>query len=170
VSTSVMNLATLQEWFDKLSARERWLVLGAAGFAALALVYALALQPLYSARSRAALAVEQQRSLLNDIELVARRYGPQNSSNPAVPSGESLVVLVDRSTRERGLGAYLKRNQPEGASGVRLRLENVPFDDLAGWLAVVQSTQGLATVSASFDPAGEPGRVNSNLVLELTGR
>jgi general secretion pathway protein M len=165
-----MNLAALQDWFDKLSARERWLVMGAAGFAVFALVYALALQPLYSARSRAALAVEQQRSLLNDIEQVARRFGPQNSSGPAVPTGESLVVLVDRSTRELGLGAYLKRNQPEGASGVRLRLENVPFDDLAGWLAVVQGTQGLAAVSASFDPAGEPGRVNSNLVLELTGR
>ena len=170
MNTSTMNLAALQEWFDKLSARERWLVLGAAAFAVFALIYALALQPLYSARTRAALAVEQQRSLLNDIEQVARRYGPQNSSSPAVPSGESLVVLVDRSTRERGLGAYLKRNQPEGASGVRLRMENVPFDDLTSWLAVLQGTQQLATVSASFDPAGEPGRVNSNLVLELTGR
>jgi len=170
MSSIAMNFAAIQDWFDKLSARERWLVLGAAAFALFALIYALALQPLYSARSRAALSVEQQRSLLNDIEQVARRYGPQNSAGPAVPSGESLVVLVDRSTRERGLGAYLKRNQPEGASGVRLRLENVPFDDLTGWLAVVQSTQGLATVSASFDPAGEPGRVNSNLVLELTGR
>ena len=165
-----MNLAALQEWFDRLAARERWLVLVAAGFAVFALVYALGLQPLYSARTRAASAVEQQRSLLNDIEQVARRFGPQNSSGPAMPSGESLVVLIDRSTRERGLGSYLKRNQPEGPSGVRLRLENVPFDDLTGWLAVVQGAQGLATVSASFDPSGEPGRVNSNLVLELTGR
>ena len=167
--TDLINPAALQEWFDKLAVRERWLVLAAAGFAIFALVYAAGLQPLYAARSRAALAVEQQRSLLNDIEQVARRFGPQNSSGPAMPSGESLVVLIDRSTRERGLGTYLKRNQPEGTSGVRLRLENVPFDDLTGWLATVQSTQGLAAVSASFDPSGEPGRVNSNLVLELAG-
>lgn len=165
-----MNPAMLREWFDKLAPRERWLVLAAAAFAAFALVYALGVQPLYSARDRAALAVEQQRSLLADIEQVARRFGPQGNNNPAVPSGESLVVLIDRSTRERGLGAYLKRNQPEGADGVRIRLENVPFDDLAAWLAGVQATQGLAPVSASFDPTDEPGRVNSNLVLELTGR
>lgn len=166
-----MNPAALREWFDKLAPRERWLVLAAAGFAAFALVYALGLQPLYSARGRAALAVEQQRSLLNDLEQVARRFGPQGgTSGPAVPSGESLVVLVDRSTRERGLGPYLKRNQPEGANGVRIRLENVPFDELTTWLASVQATQGLAAVSASFDPTGESGRVNSNLVLELAGR
>lgn len=166
----MVNPAALREWFDKLAPRERWLVLTAAGFAALALVYALGLQPLYSARTRAALAVEQQRSLLHDIEQVARRFGPQGSSSPAMPSGESLVVLIDRSTRESGLGTYLKRNQPEGANGVRLRLENVPFDDLTTWLATVQTTQGLGAVSASFDPTGEPGRVNSNLVLELSGR
>jgi general secretion pathway protein M len=80
------------------------------------------------------------------------------------------VVVVDRSTRERGLGTYLKRNQPEGANGIRLRLENAPFDDLTGWLADLQTRQGLTAVSVSFDPTGEPGRVNSNLVLERTGR
>lgn len=165
-----MNPAALREWFDKLAPRERWLVLAAAAFAAIALVYALGLQPLYSARSRAATEVEQQRTLLKDIEQVARRFGPQGSSGPVVPSGDSLVVLIDRSTRESGLGPYLKRNQPEGANGVRLRLENVPFDDLTAWLASVQSSRGLATVSASFDPAGTPGRVNSNLVLEQSGR
>jgi len=165
-----MNPAALREWFDKLAPRERWLVLAAAAFAVFSLVFVLGLQPLYSARNRAALDVEQQRSLLNDIEKVASQFGPQGDSGPSVPSGESLVVMIDRSTRELGLGAYLKRNQPEGAIGVRLRLEDVPFDDLTAWLATVQTKHGLAAVSASFDPAGEPGRVNSNLVLELAGR
>ncbi|MEO7387059.1 MAG: type II secretion system protein M [Gammaproteobacteria bacterium] len=167
-----MNAAVqFREWLDKLAPRERLLVLAAAVFAGLALVYALGLQPLYAARGRAAAQVEEQRSLLGDLEQVARRFGPQGAANSATPAtGESLVVLLDRSTRERGLGAYLKRNQPEGAAGVRLRLENVPFDDLTAWLAEVQTRQGLAAISASFDPSGEPGRVNSNLVLERAGR
>lgn len=165
----------VREWLDKLAPRERWLVLAAAVFAAIALVYALGLQPLFAARGRAAADVAERQSLLSDIEQVARRFGPQSAaSGPAgaqgQASGESLVVVIDRSTRERGLGTYLKRNQPEGANGVRLRLENVPFDDLTTWLADVQTRQGLAAVSASFDPSGEPGRVNSNLVLERVGR
>lgn len=167
-----MNPAVMvREWLDKLAPRERALVLAAAAFAAFALVYALGLQPLYAARGRAAAEVEARRSLLSDIEQVARRFGPQGPATmPAASTGESLVVVIDRSTRERGLGTYLKRNQPEGASGVRLRLENAPFDELTGWLADVQSRHGLAAISASFDPSGEPGRVNSNLVLERVGR
>jgi general secretion pathway protein M len=163
--------AQLREWFDKLAPRERLLVLVAGAFAIFALVYGLGLQPLYSARGRAAAEVEAQRSLLTDIEQVARRIGPQGAASSPVPAnGESLVVLIDRLTRERGLGTYLKRNQPEGAAGVRLRLENVPFDELTSWLAEVQMRHGLAATSASFDPSGEPGRVNSNLVLERAGR
>ncbi|MCL4720602.1 MAG: type II secretion system protein M, partial [Gammaproteobacteria bacterium] len=132
--------------------------------------WVLGLQPLHAARTQAALQVEQQRQLLQDIELVARRLGPPSPGLPAPTSGESLVVMVDRSTRERGLGAYLKRNQPEGTDGVRLRLEGAPFDTLAEWLAELEARHGLATVSASFDPSGEPGRVNSNLVLAGAGR
>jgi len=163
--------AVVREWLDKLAPRERVLVLAAAVFAGMALVYALGLQPLYAARGRAAAEVEAHRSLLRDIEQVARRFGPQGAASaPSTATGESLVVVIDRSTRERGLGPYLKRNQPEGASGVRLRLENAPFDELTGWLADVQARYGLAAVAASFDPSGEQGRVNSNLALERVGR
>jgi len=166
-----MNQAALREWFDKLAPRERWLVLAAAAFAICALVYALGIQPLFAARGRAAAELENRRSLLSDIEQVARRFGPQDASTGPVPAnGESLVVVIDRSTRDRGLGAYLKRNQPEGANGVRLRLESVPFDELTAWLVNIQSQHGLSAASATFDPSGEPGRVNSNLVLELAGR
>jgi general secretion pathway protein M len=168
---AAMNPTAFREWFEKLAPRERWLVLAAAAFAIFALVYALGIQPLYAARGRAAAELEIRRSLLSDIEQVARRFGPQNSATGPVPAnGESLVVVIDRSTRERGLGTYLKRNQPEGPNGVRLRLESVPFDDLTAWLADVQTQHKLAAASASFDPSGEPGRVNSNLVLELAGR
>ena len=166
-----MNIAALREWFDKLAPRERGLVLAAAGFAAFALLFALGIRPLYTGRAQAAEQIETQRTLLNDIEQVARRFGPQSGSTaPVANNAESLVVLIDRSTRERGLGTYLKRNQPEGANGVRLRLENTPFDQLTEWLGDVQSRHGLAAVSASFDPSGELGRVNANLVLERITR
>lgn len=166
-----MNAAALREWFDKLAPRERWLVLAAGVVMLLALVYALGLRPLYASRARAAADVEQKRQLLADMDQVASRYGPQGAgSGPSVQgNGDSLVVVIDRSTRDEGLGTYLKRNQPEGATGVRLRMENVPFDALAAWLATVQAKQGLGIVSATFDPAGEPGRVNSNLVLDRAG-
>ncbi len=162
-----MNLAPVQQWFDKLAPRERWMVMAGGLFALAALIFALGIWPIYQARDAAMERVAEQRRLLTDIEQVARRFGPQSGPSAQAPvSGESVIVQVDRSTRERGLSSYLKRNQPEGNGGVRLRLENAPFDDLLLWLSDLQSRQGLAAVSATFDPAGEPGRVNANLVLD----
>lgn len=166
-----MNLAMVQQWFDKLAPRERWMVMAGGLFALVALIFALGIRPVYQARDAAAERVAEQRQLLTDIEQVARRFGPQSAGAVATSaSNESVIVLIDRSTRERGLSGYLKRNQPEGNDGVRLRMENAPFDELLLWLSDVQSGQGLAAVSASFDPAGEPGRVNANLVLSPVGR
>lgn len=169
-----MNTAELQakgrEWLDGLAPRERWLVVTAAAFAVFALVVALVIRPVYGARARAAERIVEQQALLKDVEQFAQRFGPQSPGASPAASGESIVVVVDRSTRERGLGGYLKRNQPEGQDGVRLRMENVPFDDFLSWLAEVQDRHGLATASASFDPTGEPGRVNANLGLVKTSR
>lgn len=159
--------ALIREWLDTLAPRERHLVTGGAVVVVLALVWALGIQPLLSAHRRAEADVESRQALLTDLEQALRRFGPLGPApSSAVPGGrQSLVVLVDRMTRERGLGAYLKRNQPDGATGVRLRLEDAPFDALVEWLLEAQTRHGLVVTSVSFDPSGQPGRVNTNLVL-----
>lgn len=101
-----MNLAALQQWFDKLAPRERWMVMAGAVFALVALIFALGIRPLYQARDAAAEQVADQRRLLADIEQVAQRFGPQSGPAAQVQgSGESVVVLVDRSTRSAGSAA-----------------------------------------------------------------
>jgi general secretion pathway protein M len=164
-------LQSVRNWFAGLAPRERWLVLAAAAVAIFAIVFAGGIQPLRAARTRAADEVAARRALLADIEGVAGRYGPQvaRPAGGAVAGADSLVVVVDRSTRERGLAPYLKRNQPDGPASIRLRIENAPFDLVLEWLGELQAREGLRATAASFDPAGEPGRINSNLVLARTG-
>lgn len=162
-----MTVDELRQRFERLAPRERLLVSVGVVFVVAALLYALLLQPLSSAHDAAERRVETNRALLSDMEQVARRHGPLPGGpvSGAQNGDQSLVVLVDRSTREKNMGAYLKRNQPDGSTGVRLRLENVPFDLLVEWLAETEARYGLTATSASFDPSGEPGRVHSNLVL-----
>lgn len=163
-----MNGLAIRAWFGGLAPRERVLVAAAAVLAVFTVVYAGIVEPVYGARARAAESVARHRQLLADIEGVARRFGPRSARPVAAGGEESLVVVVDRSTREASLGAFLKRNQPEGAA-IRLRFENVPFDQLLEWLAAAQSGDGLQATAATFDPSGEPGRVNSNIVLSRAG-
>ncbi len=162
----------MRAWLDSLAPRERWLVLTAAGLAVLALIVTFGIGPLYSQTDRARQRVSDQRALLIELDRLAQRIGPQSAAGSRAPlsgAGDSLVVLLDRTSRERGLGPYLKRNQPEGSGGIRLRLENAPFDTLVEWLAELQAAYGLTAVSAAFDPADEPGRVDCTLMLARSG-
>ena len=157
----------IRDWFDGLAPRERLLVGLAGAVLAIAVIVMAGIRPLTVNLKTAAEQVADKRAVLADIEHVAARFGPQAGALAATaqPTGESLVVLVDRTTRSRGLGPYLKRNEPDGNDSIRLRFENVPFDDLIGWLADLQTTQSISVVSANADPGQDAGRVSANLQL-----
>ena len=82
--------------------------------------------------------------------------------------GESLVVLVDRTAREAGLGTALRDQSPDGSSGLRVRLEGAQFDTLVVWLASLQQQHGVSIEVANIDAAG-PGLVNATLGLKQAG-
>ena len=78
---------------------------------------------------------------------------------------ESLVVVVDRSAREAGLGTALTSSEPSGAGGLSVRLEKAPFDILVGWLARLADQNGVRVESATIDSSGPPGLVNAAVIL-----
>ena len=160
-------LDQLRTWFDGLAPRERILVAAAAALTLIAIVVIGGIRPITSSRKSAVSGLADREAVLADIERVAARFGPQAGGASATPhpSNESLVVLMDRTTRARGIAPYLKRNEADGNTSIRLRFENAPFDDIAAWLADLQSTQGITVVSASVDPGEATGRVIANLQL-----
>jgi len=158
----------LRNWLDQLEARERLLVLFAAALLVVAVVVIGGLRPLMASADRNAQRVSDQEQLLTEIEQVAARLGPQRGGTATVAGGDSLVLVIDRSTRARNLGGYLKRNQPDGDASIRLRFERAPFDDLMVWLAELQNQYAIGVVSANIDAGNETGRVNCNLILSRT--
>jgi type II secretory pathway component PulM len=80
-----------------------------------------------------------------------------NSTTAAAPSNESLVVLIDRSARECGLGAALTGQTPNGENGIRVRLEQAEFDKLVVCLGSLQqshrSRSSRRTSTAPASPA-----------------
>jgi general secretion pathway protein M len=157
----------LRSRFEQLQPRERLLVMAAAVLAAVALVVILGVRPLVAGARRAGGQVEDKQQLLTEIERVAARLGPQGAAaDPsAAADDQPLVVLVDRTTRARGLGPYLKRNEPDGPASIRLRFENVPFDMLVEWLGEMQNAHHIAAATASIDLGQDTGRVNCSLQL-----
>lgn len=158
----------MKAWFDQLDARERLLVSIAALLALFALIVMLGIRPIVTQTARGQARVSQKQQLLSEVERLAERLGPQTGGTEIAAAnggGQSLVVVVDRTTRANGLAPYLKRNQPDGANAIRLRLENAPFDVVIEWLGLLSAQYGLTATSVNIDTAGAAGRINCNLTL-----
>jgi type II secretory pathway component PulM len=92
-----------------------------------------------------------------------------SSPTAAAPSNESLVVLIDRTARECGLGASLTGQTPNGDNGIRVRLEQAEFDKLVVCLGSLQQSHSVNIESANIDRTAKPGFVNASLVLTRPG-
>ena len=161
----------MQAWFYQLAARERLFISIAGVLGVLLLIVTLAIRPIVNNTTRGHERIAERRDLLSELDQVAARIGPQTGSGQTTSGSrnQSLVVIIDRTTRDTGLAPYLKRNQPDGTSSIRLRLENAPFDIIIEWLGAIKNQHGLVITSANIDKASENGRINCNLTLTRDG-
>jgi type II secretory pathway component PulM len=149
--------------FDTMSEREqRLLKFGGIG-AVLILIFGV-LIPLDSSVAKAHARVAQKQADLawmKNVAPVLAASGPVHTGAP----GESLIVIVDRSTRESGLDKALAGSEPSGPGGIQVRMEKASFDSIVGWLSRLSQQNGIGVDGASIDTAGAPGVVNAAIVL-----
>lgn len=156
----------LRQWLGGLSARERNLVYLAAVLLAAAIVYFAMVLPVTSAAAKRAARVEQKTADLAWMRQVAPQVMAATAAGGgAAASDESLVVLVDRTGRQAGLGSAIRDQSPSGDHGLRLRLEAASFDVLITWLVVLQQQYGVSVDAATIDAGTAPGLVNASLTL-----
>jgi general secretion pathway protein M len=160
-------LGRLRGWLATLSERERTLVYAGGAVAALGLLYLVLVLPLHTLQAKSAARVEQKAADLAWMRQVAPAVAAAAASGggAAAQTGESLVVLIDRTAREAGLGAALRDQSPDGEAGLRLRVEAATFDTLVEWLGRLQERHGVTIEAANFDATGNPGLVNASLTL-----
>jgi general secretion pathway protein M len=156
--------ARLQKWYRGLEERER-LFVNIGAVTAVVLILAGLILPLNNSifQARQRIAVKQA-----DLAYIKSATQQLASAGPSMgaATGESLVVLIDSSARESGLGKSLTSSQPTGDGGLRIRLDHAPFDGIVAWLARLSQQHGVRVESAEIETAGEPGIVNAGLVLK----
>ncbi len=148
---------------DSLSERDRRMLLIGGVIIALLLVYVVI--QLDSSVSSAHKRINKKVEDLAWIQTAAPEImaaGPVGSSG-----GESLLVIIDRSARESGLGDALAGSEPSGPGALSVRLQKASFDTLITWLGRLAQQNGIRVDSASIDSAGTPGLVNAAIVLHM---
>jgi type II secretory pathway component PulM len=155
----------LRQWLGGLSARERNLVYLAAVLLSAVIVYFALVLPVTSAAANRAARVEQKTADLAWMRQVAPQVIAAAATGGGAAGSESLVVLVDRTGRDAGLGTAIRDQSPSGEHGLRLRLEAASFDVLIAWLASLQQQHGVSVDAATIDAGSAPGLVNASLTL-----
>lgn len=160
----------MRSWFDALEEREKILVLTAAAFVLFAVFWFGVWSPLDSGQKSTAARVDTWKLSLAELRPLKGQIQASGTGQPMqAGQGQSLIVIVDNTLRQRGLYNSLQRSQPTPAgNGIRVEFENAAFDDMMLWLGDVNRQYGLRVLSGSFSvAAGEnPGRVNSTVTLE----
>jgi general secretion pathway protein M len=161
----------VKDWLQSLNARERVLVIGGGILVVLVAIYMLVLAPFYKSIDQRADRVSRKaedlawmQSAAGDLTALAA-----SGATAAEATGESLVVLVDRTAREAGLGGKVTGQTPTGDAGIRVRLEQAPFDVIVAWFAVLEQRYGIAIESVSIDRTADAGLVNASVVLTRPG-
>ena len=155
----------MRAWYSNLAERERRVVtLGAA--AGVVLVLLAIILPLNRNIAQARQRITTKQGDLAFIQDATPQLAAAGAGSGEAATGESLVVLIDNSARESGIGKSLSSSQATADKGLRIRLESVPFDALVAWLARLSQSHGVRVESAEIEAAGEPGLVNAGLLLK----
>ncbi len=155
----------MRAWYANLAERERRVVLLGAVAAGVLLLLAIIL-PLNRNIAQARQRITTKQGDLAFIQSAIPQLAAAGPGIGAAATGESLVVLIDTSARESGIGKSLSSSQATPDKGLRIRLENVSFDALVAWLARLSQSHGVRIESAEIEAAGEPGLVNAGLLLK----
>jgi general secretion pathway protein M len=145
-----------------LSPRER-LTLAIGGVIAAILLVLVVLLPLERRVAHLRRAVERQQANLAWM----RRVAPELAAAGTAPVGanEPLIVLIDQSAHQAGLGTALTASAPSG-TGLSVQLRDAPFDLLITWLARLRRQDGVQVTGAQIRAAGGPGLVDASLKLK----
>jgi general secretion pathway protein M len=157
-------METLLAWFHAQSPRDQRVAMIAAVVVALLVVLGIFV-PLDASVSRAHARVQRKQADLAWMQSVGPQLAAAGTSVTAPTSQRSMIVVIDSSARESGLGSSLNSSEPSGPGALRVRLDKAPFDTVVVWLAKLSQQNGIRVESGNIDAAGPPGLVNAGLVL-----
>ncbi|MFA5984151.1 MAG: type II secretion system protein M [Methylococcaceae bacterium] len=160
----------IQRW-EQLSARERLMVVGA-GLALLFYSFYLILYaPIASETQILAQKIDAQQRIYLQLQNIAQqvlelRQSAVDPNGAIETSPQSLMAIVDNSSTQMALKPTIKRVIPDGVDEVTLWLENIAFDTLSHWLAILETKHGIHVNQISINSDGKQiGIVNAKVLL-----
>lgn len=155
----------IRTFWEGLGARDRRILLIGLAVALPLLAWSLVWQPLEAAREAARQAYAETAAQHAEVRALVSRLAAMPRPAGGGASAQSPLAAVEAAARDQRLLEQLIRREADGASGVRLVLENAPADALVRMLETLEQQHGLRVAQAQIEPA-TTGRVNATLTLQ----
>jgi len=158
----------MKDWWLALNARER-ATLAIAGVALGAVIFFLAVwEPIFKQRDQLQVSVQSQRNNLAWMEGSATKLKGLRaaSGGQRIQGGDqSLLSIVDQTSKQANLRKYIQRMEPESGDGVRVWVDEADFDRFVRWLSNLERRYGVATARATITRGEKPGIIDARLSL-----
>jgi type II secretory pathway component PulM len=162
-------MENLLAWFNAQSPRDQRVAMIAAAVVVLLVLLGIFV-PLDTSVSRAHARVQRKQADLAWMQSVEPQLAAAGTAVTAPTAQRSMIVVIDSSARESGLGSSLSSSEPSGPGALRVRLDKAPFDTMVVWLARLSQQNGIHVEQGNIDAAGPPGLVNAGLVLRTASQ
>lgn len=164
------RIEELRTWYQSLQQRERQVLLAGAVALAVMFLYVAVLHPYFSSKQQLQQQVTDRQALLTWMRPAAVQIESLRGRQPAaMPTGQSLLALVDKSAGDSGFGTALKQVQTENDGSVRVQMQGAGFDNLVRWLGSLQQRYGISVREFNAQRSTAPGNVDAALTLVAPG-
>jgi len=158
----------LRQWYEGLAPRERIAVVAGGIAVVFALFYYMLWQPLNNsvadARLRVNVQAEQARWMLG-VRDEARLLQSTDTQRSIQGRNDSLLSIVDATSRDNGLGEAVRRIQPDNNDQATVTMEKANFNQILFWLRSLQRDYGVAASQMTITRDEEDGTVQARLTL-----
>ena len=153
----------MKEWWQSLEKRERLFVAGLGVFMSVFLLYILLLEPLFSGAAEYREMVATAEADLAYMQSVAPQLRAMRGQNRTVVSTGPITGIVDAALRSHGIRT--EKMQAVGENGLRVVVDNTPFDSIVGCLGELSSRHQIAIEAANLRKGGATGTTDGALTL-----
>ena len=162
----------LRTWYEGLAPRERVAVIVGAIAVTIAVFYYGIWRPLDGSvtegRVRLNAQAEETRWVLG-IRDEARLLQANDTGRNIQGRNDSLLSIVDATSRDNGLGEAVRRIQPDNDDQATVTLEQANFNQMLFWLRSLQRDYGVAAGQMTVTRDDESGTVQARLTLTRGG-
>lgn len=159
----------MNNFLGSLNRREKAMVVATAAVVLGLVSYFAIIHPLATQLQYNKGRIPAQRELLTWMEQSSRQVQKIRAlrQNTAKYSGkESAPDFISKTAAGRGFGDSIKRVEPTSDQGIKVLIEEVIFDDIISWIALLQEHYGLTVADISIERAKDPGFVNVQILFK----